>query len=234
MVLLSAIAIQDLLSTPVKQLAEAELEVPVTPPSRKVSPKTSKTDKSSPISIPLFAGGSNSIVAKAVGSAEGTRTANGGKTWAYYGHVDPGNAAWNMGSFSYQHGASSPDHADRKQLMRLEKQWQVGLELAKRNGITPDLRFAISFLDLANQAPLAAMEQGGFFDRIQQKKRSNYEDIVQARKFSYFNPATNRWEAPGLGNHPDSIERDQRRRQDMIEATLKYHKLTGYETPKVR
>ncbi|HTL88397.1 MAG TPA: hypothetical protein VL134_03290 [Leptolyngbya sp.] len=30
----------------------------------------------------LFEGGSNSLVAKAIGSAEGTRTPDGGKTWA--------------------------------------------------------------------------------------------------------------------------------------------------------
>ena len=63
----------------------------------------------------LFHGGSNSLVARAVGNAEGTRTPDGGYTAAYYGHVDPGNHKWNLGSFSYQHGAKSPADADAKQ-----------------------------------------------------------------------------------------------------------------------
>ena len=92
----------------------------------------------------LFHGGSNSLVARAVGSAEGTRTPDGGYTAAYYGHVDPGNQKWNLGSFSYQHGAKSPADADTKQLKRLYKQYlrhqasqhQVTLSLAEElNGI---------------------------------------------------------------------------------------------------
>ncbi|OLP18842.1 hypothetical protein BST81_07950, partial [Leptolyngbya sp. 'hensonii'] len=70
----------------------------------------------------LFQGGSFSLVAKAVGAAEGTRTPDGGRTWAYYGHRDPGNGVWNLGSFSYQHGADSPAEADVKQLRRLTGQ----------------------------------------------------------------------------------------------------------------
>ena len=70
----------------------------------------------------LFHGNSDSLVARAVGSAEGTRTAEGGYTAAYYGHVDPGNHKWNLGSFSYQHGANSPTEADAKQLKWLYNQ----------------------------------------------------------------------------------------------------------------
>src|SRR5579883_982546 len=70
----------------------------------------------------LFTGGSDSLVARTVGHAEGTRTADGHKTRAYYGHTDPGNGVWNLGSFSYQHAASSPEDADAKQLARLKRQ----------------------------------------------------------------------------------------------------------------
>ena len=61
----------------------------------------------------FFEGGGDSLVAKSVGSAEGTRTPSGGYTRAYYGHVDPGNGVWNLGSYSYQHGAVSPQEADK-------------------------------------------------------------------------------------------------------------------------
>ena len=63
----------------------------------------------------IFEDGSNSLVARTVGSAEGTRQSDGEHTQAYYGHVDPGNGVWNLGTFSYQHGAESPAAADEKQ-----------------------------------------------------------------------------------------------------------------------
>ncbi|NJR66804.1 MAG: hypothetical protein HC772_18210 [Leptolyngbyaceae cyanobacterium CRU_2_3] len=46
----------------------------------------------------LFQGNSESLVARAVGSAEGTRTPEGDRNPAYYGHVDPGNKVWNLGT----------------------------------------------------------------------------------------------------------------------------------------
>lgn len=56
-----------------------------------------------------------------IGAAEGTRDRSCNPTAAYGGHVDPGNGADNLGSFSYQHGAASPEQADRKQLARLRQ-----------------------------------------------------------------------------------------------------------------
>ena len=66
----------------------------------------------------VFEGGTDSLVARAVGSAEGTRTPTGAFNPAYNGHTDPGNGVWNMGTFSYQHGAKTPAEADQKQLQR--------------------------------------------------------------------------------------------------------------------
>jgi hypothetical protein len=57
----------------------------------------------------------------AIGSSEGTRDRNCQATRAYYGHSDPGNRKWNMGTFSYQHGASTPEEADQKWLPVLRK-----------------------------------------------------------------------------------------------------------------
>lgn len=61
------------------------------------------------------------ILKKAIGRAEGTRDRNGNPTAAYGGHTDPGNGKANLGSFSYQHGASSPGEADQKWLAVLRK-----------------------------------------------------------------------------------------------------------------
>ncbi|MCU0548645.1 MAG: hypothetical protein MUC48_04785 [Leptolyngbya sp. Prado105] len=174
----------------------------------------------------LFEGGPDSLVAKAVGSAEGTRTPDGGKTWAYYGHVDPGNGVWNMGSFSYQHGADSPDDADRKQLDRLRRQYNMIQDSAIAAGLRLGLAEQLNGIDLANQAPLAALDQGGYIDRLRQaydRGLQGSEAVLQARTYSYLNPRTNQWEAPGLGNTEESISRDQARRQSAIAEAISSH-----------
>lgn len=175
----------------------------------------------------LFEGGSDSLVAKAVGSAEGTRTPDGGKTWAYYGHVDPGNGVWNMGSFSYQHGATSPADADRRQLNRLRRQYDVIQESALSAGLRLGLEEQLNGIDLANQAPLAALDQGGYVDRLRQAYDRGFrgsEAVLQARTYSYLNPRTNQWDAPGLGNNLQSISRDQARRQGAISDAISSHR----------
>ncbi|MBD1843801.1 hypothetical protein H6F89_10385 [Cyanobacteria bacterium FACHB-63] len=178
----------------------------------------------------LFEGGSDSLVAKAVGSAEGTRTPDGGKTWAYQGHVDPGNGVWNVGSFSYQHGADSPNDADRRQLARLRNQYAV----IERNAISAGLRLGLeeqlNGIDLANQAPLAALEDGGYIDRLRQAYAEGLrgsQAVLHARTYSYLDPRTNQWDAPGLGNNYYSIKRDQARRQDAIYQAIQSHQHTA-------
>lgn len=168
---------------------------------------------------PIFQGGSNSLVAKAVGSAEGTRTPDGRKTQHYRGHVDPGNGVWNLGTFSYQHGAGSPSEADAKQLRRLRRQAEIILRGAQRRNMAMSLAEVLNAIDLANQSPRAALNRGGYMDRLKQARDMGMrgsEAILWARTRSYLDPDTNRWRAPGLGNTVHSITRDQRRRMRAI------------------
>lgn len=163
----------------------------------------------------LFVGNSDSLVARAIGNAEGTRSATGGLTRAYYGHRDPGNQVWNLGTFSYQHGASSPGEADQRQLKRLQSQVQVLQKRALKHGLTLSLEETLNGLDLANQSPLAAIGRVGYVERLAEAKAKGHagaEAIVVARTRSYINPETQRWNAPGLGNTEASIRRDQERR----------------------
>ena len=101
----------------------------------------------------IFAGGSDSLVARTVGHAEGTRTADGHKTRAYYGHSDPGNGVWNLGSFSYQHSANSPEDADEKQLRRLQSQADTIRQKADAHRLELSLEEELNAIDLANQSP---------------------------------------------------------------------------------
>jgi hypothetical protein len=168
------------------------------------------------------------LVARAVGSAEGTRTATGGFTAAYQGHTDPGNQAWNMGTFSYQHGATSAEDADRKQLKRLQSQTGVLERRALNRGMSLTLEETLNGIDLANQSPLASIGRVGYIERLAEVKTwglEGTEAIVVARTRSYINPNTGRWNAPGLGNTEASITRDQRRRTDAIARALEAYRL---------
>ncbi|MDA0266842.1 MAG: hypothetical protein O2890_04790 [Cyanobacteria bacterium] len=164
---------------------------------------------------PLFAGGAESLVARAVGSAEGTRTPDGQRTPAYFGHTDPGNAVWNLGSFSYQHGASSPVEADQKQLQRLRSQAEQLQEKAAAHDLELSEVALLNGIDLANQAPMAALDRWGYIERLAQAQQSGLpeeEAIVWARTRAFLDPDTQRWNAPGLGNTIGGISADQTRR----------------------
>ncbi len=167
----------------------------------------------------LFTGEADSLVAIAVGSAEGTRTPTGDRTSTYGGHSDPGNGVWNLGTFSYQHGARSPEEADRKQLQRLKQQAQMLQMQAARQQVTLTLEAALNGIDLANQAPAAALERGGYIERLRQADDMGLqgaEAILWARVRSYLDPDTQQWNAPGLGNTLDRITHDQNRRMNEI------------------
>lgn len=167
----------------------------------------------------LFRGDTNSLVARAVGSAEGTRTPDGGRTSAYQGHVDPGNGVWNLGTFSYQHGAASPEEADQKQMDRLKLQAQTLRQQAASHQLTLSLEEELNGIDLANQSPRAALSRGGYIERLKQAQEMGLvgsEAVLWARTRSYLDPDTSRWNAPGLGNTVQSITRDQERRQEAI------------------
>lgn len=171
----------------------------------------------------LFSGDTNSLVAVAVGNAEGTRTPEGKNSAGYYGHSDPGNGVWNLGTFSYQHGANSPEEADKKQLNRLKKQAQVMQEQATAKGLKLTLEETLNGIDLANQAPKAVLDTQGYIDwlaKAHEMGMDKSEVILWARVQSFIDPKTQQWNAPGLGNNATQITRDQRRRVEAIANAL--------------
>ena len=187
------------------------------------------SDRSSSLDDWIFEGGSGSLVAHAVGSAEGTRQWNGERTRAYYGHTDPGNGVWNLGTFSYQHEASSPEDADDKQIKRLKVQGFELEEQATQQGIKLSLPEKLNGLDLANQAPLAALGKGGYIERLAQAHRLQLQGekaISWARTQAYIDPVTQSWNAPGLGNNIYSISKDQERRISAIDKALRAYQQT--------
>lgn len=222
----------DALPIPAKGETVAEISPPLAPIQVvSATPHVSATPQDMEV---LFSGGSDSLVAKAVGSAEGTRTPDGGKTWAYGGHSDPGNGVWNLGTFSYQHGANSPEEADAKQLQRLRGQAQMLREKAATRGMSLSLEEELNGIDLANQSPRAALSRGGYIDRLDQAHQMGLkgsEAVLWARTRSYTDPDTGRWNAPGLGNTGPSITRDQERRRKAIEAAIAAQQSRGILAP---
>jgi hypothetical protein len=71
-------------------------------------------------------------------------------------------------------------------------------------------------IDLANQAPKAALDQqGSYIDWLADARASGLEGkdaILWARVHSFLDPHTKTWNAPGLGNSEERITRDQERR----------------------
>jgi hypothetical protein len=167
----------------------------------------------------LFEQGSDSLIAVAVGNAEGTRTPSGSRSKHFYGHSDPGNGVWNLGTFSYQHGANSAEAADDKQIARLKQQARVMQEKAVGLGLKLSLEETLNGIDLANQAPKALLDSQGYVEWLAQAHQqglSGTDAILWARVQSFIDPQTQQWNAPGLGNTAESISRDQNRRIQAI------------------
>jgi hypothetical protein len=150
----------------------------------------------------------------AIGISEGTRTANGGYTKAYYGHRDPGNGVWNVGTVSGQQGGS-PASSDRRWMANLTSQSVSVAPILQRLGLQPGTqgwnRVLFNVLDLTVQAPAAARD---FIAKLPQVMRqgASIEAIAKARADSFINPATGRLDAGGFGNSYNRLFADQRSR----------------------
>jgi len=193
--------------------------------------------------------GPNAPAAIVIGSAEGTRRPDGGFTTAYGGHTDPGNAAHNRGSFSYQHAASSAADADRRQLQALREQLPAYEAAARRAGLDPaNARLASAYLDLFNQSPSASDR---FLDQLGSLRGQPLDvaHLTQLRVNSFVDVSTGgRFELPNgglagggfvtmarqrLGRTPTEAEvqgvirADQLRRMNAVETALQRQGLLG-------
>ena len=163
----------------------------------------------------------------AIGMAEGTRTVDGRPTGNYGGHRDPGNGKWNLGTFSYQHGARNPQEADLLQLQRLYPHIVALQQTAEAYGIELSVMELVAGVDLANQAPLATPHYIGWLQRAYNSGYSGLEAILEARSYSFINPDTGRLEAGGFRNNWQTLRRDQARRLAAMYYTLQAHGIIG-------
>lgn len=151
-----------------------------------------------------------------IGVSEGTRTASGGYTKAYYGHTDIGDGNLNRGTVSGGRGTNaSPQQVDQKwmnQLTRLQTKVRPALlAYGLKPGTQGFNRTMFNILDLYVQSPLAAE---GLIKNLRPIAQQGFtiEAIAKARADSYFNPGTGRLEAGGFGNSYQRLFQDQRSR----------------------
>lgn len=145
--------------------------------------------------------GGNAKFAILIGNAEGNRTSNGGFTRNYYGHPDPGDGKWNIGSFSYSNArggkfASSPEEADKIQLQKLYKTKPAYEAAMKKAGLDPNnALLAATYFDAFNQSERAAskmLEPANL--AYLQKNGVSIETMKEWRAGGYINLETNqRW-----------------------------------------
>jgi len=205
----------------------------------------------------MFEGGTNSYLAKVIGGPEGTRTVNGGFTPEFVRHTDFGNNKTNRGSFSYQHKASSPEHADEEQLKRLaeqadeeqlkrlEKQLAILLRQAKELGVQPTDLWVLVALDLATQSPSSALgkKETKYASRgfaattadlviLNPAINGNFskQDLIEARVKTYINPETGNWTSTGLRKLDPNLEKATNKNQGQrVSLLITYSKAHGKE-----
>ena len=157
----------------------------------------------------------------AIGAAEGTRTPRGETTEIYWGHPDPANGVRNLGTFSYQHGASNAREADLIQLKRLRGQVEQLQNEADEMGVKLSPLELVAGADLANQSPVAALD---YVDRLKEFRAQGLrgmEAVLEARIQSFVNPETGVLEAGGFGNSWDILRHDQSRRMVELQRALR-------------
>ena len=156
-----------------------------------------------------------------IGVAEGTRTAGGGYTKAYYGHRDSGDGNNNRGTVSGGRGNRlSPRQVDQKWMRILTSRSQQATPVLRAAGLEPGTagwnRVMFNVLDLSVQSPAAVPD---FLAKLGQVRgqRFTVEAIAKARADSFFSPNSGRLDAPGFGNSYQRLFKDQRQRAGVFD-----------------
>ena len=152
----------------------------------------------------------NEEIICSIGASEGTRNKNCNPNKAFYGHDDPGwsGKCQNLGTFSYQHCAASPEEADQKWLPVLRKtENNMQAEAKEKFGTYLSPKAIAAGLDSHTQSPNAATY---YLDYLTTADPS-FDQILQAR-IKALNKSRSRLGGPANFN----VSADQRRRLNRI------------------
>ena len=200
--------------------------------------ETSLVDKLAPMTYEntmfFFDGGSGNVMRRVIGMAEGNRTADGGYTDHANGHTDPGNGAYNIGSYSAQGNLNDGtiEGSDRRVEEELLKpRVQRLFEAADKAGVQVTAQVLFAYLDLANQAPLAADGDAsgrGFLGLLPELRgrETDIESILELRVEAFKNDNTGNYETTFASR--EDLKRDQRRRLDAIIDAIRANGIGGY------
>ena len=145
-----------------------------------------------------------------IGAAEGTRGRDCSPNPAWYGHDDPGWAGKcrNIGTFSYQHCAGSPEEADAKWLLVLRTtENNMQAEAKERFGSYLSPKVIAAGLDGHTQSPHAAR----VYVRNLPSANPSFEEVVETRI-----KALN-WSRSAIGGPRNfNVRADQRRRVSRV------------------
>jgi hypothetical protein len=178
-------------------------------------PQVSATAQARP--VPTAVGNDQHELFVMIGVSEGTRTANGGYTKAYYGHSDPGDQNYNRGTVSGgRNSSASPEMIDQKWMGILTNMQQRMRPQLIVLGLMPGTqgynRVMFNLMDLTVQSPKAAQDFAGSLFGTVREGGFTIEAIAKARADSFINPETGRLEASGFGNNYQTLLKDQRSR----------------------
>ena len=145
---------------------------------------------------------------RAICRAEGTCDLSGNPNHAYSSHTDPGNRKRNLGFFSYQHGASSPQEADQKQLARLRVVESRYVAQSQAKFGEPCSRACmVAWLDAFNQSP----DAGNRFIKFLATADPSPQQLIDARAAA-LSESRREVGAPS----PMNVPADQKRRVDAL------------------
>ena len=176
----------------------------------------------------LFVGGTNAPIAKIIGMAEGNRTASGGYTKSASGHIDPGNSAYNIGSFSAQGdlnkgSIAASDEAVINNLIKpsVEKLYRK----AKQEGVSVTPKLLLNYLDTINQGGEAVgtgwsdrKSTGvGFLGKLSMVKgKENDEAAIRELRMESYRNTRGSMEVAGIFQNRSNFSADQQRRMSEL------------------
>ena len=185
------------------------------PPSLQTPPVTQVAANAQTESVPLSINSDRHQYFVAIGIAEGTRTASGGYTQAYYGHRDPGDNNFNRGTVSGGRGNNlTPQQVDRRWMGILTTTGIKTSPSLQALGLSPGTqgwnRVMFNVLDLQVQAPAALR---GFLMNLRRAGQQGWsvEAIAKARADAFYR-YDGSLDAPGFNNNYSALFRDQRSR----------------------
>ncbi len=156
----------------------------------------------------------------AIGAAEGTRKSTGETTERYWGHPDPANGVINLGTFSYQHEASTAQDADRRQLVRIREQIRQVRRQAQVYGVPLSPLELVTAADLLNQSPAAGQSFVKNLMRARERGLFGVDALLDARMQSFIDPKTSAIDAGGFDNNWLELKQDQMRRLYELQKAL--------------